>query len=121
MCSVILYRVMWCMTCPLGDPFLSLYTPEKKGYKQNSLFGTITISSTSCNLMIYALILWTGSPQMVRPCTILWYRGFIPPHGLISFYMIGNIVAQMPTLPRMSFFFPSFSTICIFNYIRGHV
>jgi hypothetical protein len=45
------------MTCPLGDPFLSLYTPEKKGYKQNSLFCTITISSIACNLMIYTVIL----------------------------------------------------------------
>jgi hypothetical protein len=70
---------MWCMTCPLGDPFLSLYTLEKKGYKQNSLFGTIKISSTSCNLMIYALILWAGPPQMVRPMYHLVVPGVYTP------------------------------------------
>jgi hypothetical protein len=58
---------MWCMTCPLGDLCLSLYTLEEEGYKQNSLFGTITVPSTACNLMIYALILRAGPPQMVRP------------------------------------------------------
>jgi hypothetical protein len=55
------------MTYPLGDPFLSLYTPEKKGYKHNSLFGTIIISSTAYNLAMYVLILRDGPPLMVRP------------------------------------------------------
>jgi hypothetical protein len=55
------------MTYPLGDPYLSLYTLEEEGYKQNSLFGTITISSTTCNLVMYALILLAELPQMVRP------------------------------------------------------
>jgi hypothetical protein len=67
------------MTCPLGDPFLSLYTPKKKGYKQNSLFGTITISSTTFNLMIYVLILWVGSPQMVQPMYHLVVLGIYTP------------------------------------------
>jgi hypothetical protein len=55
------------MTYPLGDPFLSLYMPKKKGYKQNSLFGTIIISSTTYNLAMYVLILRDGPPLMVRP------------------------------------------------------
>jgi hypothetical protein len=55
------------MTCPLGDSFLSLYTPKKKGYKQNSLFGTIMISSTAYNHAMYVLILRDGPPLMVRP------------------------------------------------------
>jgi hypothetical protein len=67
------------MTCPLGDPFLSLYTPEKKGYKQNILFGTITISSTSYNLMIYTLILWASPPHMVRPMYHLVVPGVYTP------------------------------------------
>jgi hypothetical protein len=55
------------MTCPIGDPCLSLYTMDEEGYKQNSLFGTITTSSTTYNLLIYALILQARAPQMVRP------------------------------------------------------
>ena len=27
--------------CPLGDPYLSLYTLEGYGYKENIIFGTI--------------------------------------------------------------------------------
>ena len=29
------------VSCPLGDPCLSLYTLEGQGYKESSLFGTI--------------------------------------------------------------------------------
>ena len=29
------------VSCPLGDPYLSLYTLEGQGYKESSLFGTI--------------------------------------------------------------------------------
>ena len=29
------------VSCPLGDPCLSLYTLEEQGYKESSLFGTI--------------------------------------------------------------------------------
>ena len=29
------------VSCPLGDPCLSLYTLEGHGYKESSLFGTI--------------------------------------------------------------------------------
>jgi hypothetical protein len=54
---------MW--TYPLGYPFLSLYTQKKKGYKYNSLFGTITISITAYNLVMYVLILLDGPPLMV--------------------------------------------------------
>jgi hypothetical protein len=67
------------MTCPLGDPYLSLYTLEEEGYKQNSLFGTITISSTTCNLMMYALILLAELPQMVRPMYHLMVPGVNTP------------------------------------------
>jgi hypothetical protein len=67
------------MTYPLEDPCLSLYTLEEEGYKQNSLFGTITISSTTCNLMIYALILRAGPPQMVRPMYHLVVPGVYTP------------------------------------------
>jgi hypothetical protein len=67
------------MTCPLGDPYLSLYTLEEEGYKQNSLFGTITISSTTYNLVMYALILWAGPPQMVRPMYHLVVPGVYTP------------------------------------------
>jgi hypothetical protein len=67
------------MTCPLGDRCLSLYTLEEEGYKQNSLFGTITISSTCCNLVMYALISWVGPPQMVRPMYHLVVLGVYTP------------------------------------------
>ena len=29
------------VSCPLGDPCLSLYSLEEQGYKESSLFGTI--------------------------------------------------------------------------------
>jgi hypothetical protein len=50
------------MTCPLGDPFISLYTPEKKGYKQSIPSSTITISSIAYNPAMYVLILRAGPP-----------------------------------------------------------
>jgi hypothetical protein len=67
------------MICPLGDPCLSLYTLEEEGYKQNNLFGTITISSTAYNLLIYALILQARPPQMVRPMYHLVVPGVYTP------------------------------------------
>ena len=60
-----------CVSCPLGDPCLSLYTLEGQGYKENIVFGTITISSTTCNLTVHASILWAGPPLMVRPMSCL--------------------------------------------------
>ena len=29
------------VACPLGDPYLSLYSLEEQGYKESSLFGTV--------------------------------------------------------------------------------
>jgi hypothetical protein len=71
------------MTCPLEDPCLSLYTLQDEGYKQNSLFGTITISSIACNLMIYVLILRAEPPQTVRPMYHHGTRGLCPYSAVI--------------------------------------
>jgi hypothetical protein len=54
------------MLCPLRDPCLSLYTLKEEDYKQNSLFGTIIISSTTYNLVMFVLTLRAGPPQMVQ-------------------------------------------------------
>ena len=48
------------VSCPLGDPCLSLYTLEGQGYKESSIFGTIQY------LVVHALILWVVPPLMVR-------------------------------------------------------
>jgi hypothetical protein len=81
-CYIVLSYVVYDLsvgTCPLEDPCLSLYTLEEEGYKQNSLFVTITISSTACNLVMYALILWGGPPQTVRPMYHLVVPGVYTP------------------------------------------
>ena len=56
------------VSCPLGDPCLSLYSLEEQGYTESSIFGTIQYLVVHA---VHALILWAGPPLMVRPMSCL--------------------------------------------------
>jgi hypothetical protein len=93
------YFILIYVVYPLSsrDPCLSLYTLEEEGYKQNNLFGTIIISSTTYNLVMYALILRAGPPQMVRPMYHLVVPEVYTPTGMQGIepsYAILNLLTE---------------------------
>ena len=61
-----------------GPLSLLIYSEETR-LQVNIQFGTITISSTTCNLDVHALILRVGPPRMVRPMYHLMVPGGISP------------------------------------------